>query len=252
MRQESPIKLHFCFSTELPKGHRVSDHEHEALEIVYYLRGSGETRLGKREFAFSQNHFTVIPAGTSHDERVHEPIRTVCLGLGGSGLEKYLGCHADPGGDLRRVLEKMLSESRDRKPGFESILQGLALQAAGHIERNAAGEKTARGKTQIVDKALAIIRETGGRVKVRELADDLFVSEDYLSHLIRSRTKHSPIRHIIAERMERAKTALSHSTKPLAEIAENCGFESVHYFSRLFKKTTGQTPAAFRHSKKVT
>lgn len=246
------MKLHFCFSTDLPEGFRVSDHEHEALEIVYYLRGSGQTRLGKNEFAFSQNHFTVIPAGTRHDERIERPVRTVCLGLGESGLEKYPGCHADAGGDLRRVLEKMLAESRDRKPGFQAILHGLAFQAAGLIERNAAGEKNARGKTEIVDKALAIIRETGGRVKVRELADDLFVSEDYLSHLIRSRTKHSPIRHIIAERMERAKTALRHSPKPLAEIAETCGFESVHYFSRLFKKTTGQTPAAFRHSKKVT
>ncbi|MBL8992160.1 MAG: helix-turn-helix domain-containing protein [Spirochaetia bacterium] len=246
------MKLHFCFSTDLPEEFHVSDHEHEALEIVYYLSGNGQTRLGKREFVFSQNHFTVIPAGTPHDERVKSSVRTVCLGLGESGLEKFSGCHRDADGDLRRILEKMLAESRERKPGFESILQGLAFQAAGLIERNAAGEKNARGKTEIVDKALAIIRETGGRVKVRELADDLFVSEDYLSHLIRSRTKHSPIRHIIATRMERAKTALRHSPKPLAEIAEACGFESVHYFSRLFKKTTGQTPAAFRNSKKVT
>ena len=246
------MKLQFCFSTDLPEGFHVSDHEHQALEIVYYLSGSGLTRLGKREYGFSQNHFTVIPAGTRHDERVKSPVRTVCLGLGESGLEKFSGCHADAGGGLRRVLEKILSESRERKPGFGSILQGLAFQAAGLVERNADGNKNPRGKIQIVDKAMAIIRETGGRVKVRELADDLFVSEDYLSHLIRSRTKHSPIRHIIAERMERAKTALSHSPKPLAEIAEACGFESAHYFSRLFKKTTGQTPAAFRHSKKVT
>ncbi len=244
------MKLQFCFSTELPAGFHVANHAHEDLELVYYLEGKGKTLLGKTLHSFSRNSFAVIPAGIKHDEQVSDPIRTVCVGLSQSGLESFAGCHTDPGGDLRRICEKLLRESRERKPGYARILQGLALEIAGTVERIGAEIQNPRGKSQLVEKALSIIRETGGNVKVRQLADDLFVSEDYLSHLIRNKTQHSPIRHIIAERMERAKQALTHSSESLTEIAGRCGFESAHYFSRLFKKNFVLTPAAFRNFRK--
>ncbi|MBN8215104.1 MAG: helix-turn-helix domain-containing protein [Spirochaetes bacterium] len=242
------MKLHFCFSTHLPAGFRVPRHAHDVLELVYYLSGTGRTRMGGESYPIAHNHFAIIPGGMLHDEATGGPVSTVCLGLGESGLETHRGYFSDAGGSLRRLLELMLVENRQRKPGYGAILEGLATQATGMVVRIRATEPRAPQKIHLVESALAIIKETRGQVKVRQLADDLFVSEDYLSHLIRDHTRHSPIRHIIAERLAHAETALSGSKTPVSEIARLCGFESPNHFSRLFKKNRGLTPAAYRRA----
>ena len=45
-----------------------------------------------------------------------------------------------------------------------------------------------------------------------------------------------------------AKQYLKDRTLSIAEIAEKTGLEDQSYFSRFFKKKTGQTPSEFRNS----
>ncbi|QIL75129.1 AraC family transcriptional regulator [Hymenobacter sp. HDW8] len=44
-----------------------------------------------------------------------------------------------------------------------------------------------------------------------------------------------------------AKRQLKHSAHSVAQVADALGFEDASYFTRYFKKYTGQTPEAFRH-----
>jgi AraC-like DNA-binding protein len=46
--------------------------------------------------------------------------------------------------------------------------------------------------------------------------------------------------------MLEAKRLLYHSQSSIKEIAYELGYEDHTYFSRLFKKTVGRTPGAFR------
>lgn len=46
--------------------------------------------------------------------------------------------------------------------------------------------------------------------------------------------------------MRRAKGLLFISGRGLAEIAGDCGYSSVHYFFRVFKKAVGTPPGEFR------
>jgi AraC-like DNA-binding protein len=45
----------------------------------------------------------------------------------------------------------------------------------------------------------------------------------------------------------KAKTLLINSNLSIKEIAYDLGFEYPHYFSRIFKSKTGQTPVAYRN-----
>ena len=46
--------------------------------------------------------------------------------------------------------------------------------------------------------------------------------------------------------LERAKDLLASTVLTVAEVAEQSGFASVHYLSRLFRQETGLTPTAYR------
>lgn len=52
---------------------------------------------------------------------------------------------------------------------------------------------------------------------------------------------------IVHLRTDYACHLLVQKTKSLKEVAKECGFESISQFSRLFKKRTGLTPAAWRY-----
>jgi len=56
----------------------------------------------------------------------------------------------------------------------------------------------------------------------------------------------SPAQYQIQLRINKAKDLLITSNRSFKEIANNLGFESTDYFSRLFKQKSGFTPSDFR------
>ena len=57
------------------------------------------------------------------------------------------------------------------------------------------------------------------------------------------RTVHQEIHHV---RIGRVKTLLATTGVPTKQIADQTGFHSVQYLTRVFRKATGKTPAAYR------
>jgi transcriptional regulator GlxA family with amidase domain len=56
----------------------------------------------------------------------------------------------------------------------------------------------------------------------------------------------TPLEYVHALRLERAKTLLETSELKLNELAEKVGYEDTTFFSRLFRRTVGLTPAQYR------
>ncbi|QLC64799.1 helix-turn-helix transcriptional regulator [Flavobacterium sp. LPB0248] len=56
----------------------------------------------------------------------------------------------------------------------------------------------------------------------------------------------SPKKWINQKRLEYSCLLLKNSEQRIADIAEKCGFESLSYYTQLFKRTFGRTPTEFR------
>lgn len=59
----------------------------------------------------------------------------------------------------------------------------------------------------------------------------------------------TPSRYRNACRINVAKELLMKTDLPLRAIAERAGFTDQFYFSKIFKKTTGKSPAQFREER---
>jgi AraC-like DNA-binding protein len=81
---------------------------------------------------------------------------------------------------------------------------------------------------------------------VQDLAGEVHLSADYLSDLLKKETGRSAKDHINDFVVEKAKYLLLNSQDTISGIAYELGFNYPHYFSRLFKAKTGQTPQEFR------
>ncbi|MEK3886319.1 AraC family transcriptional regulator [Bacillus sp. FSL K6-3431] len=77
---------------------------------------------------------------------------------------------------------------------------------------------------------------------------ELRISRGYFFELFKKATGFSPMQYINHFRIRRAKDDLRFTNLSITEIAEKNHFSSVHYFSRLFRKLTGQTPREFRET----
>lgn len=85
-----------------------------------------------------------------------------------------------------------------------------------------------------------------GLPSVTYLAQQLHVSPDYLSSLLKTLTGLTTQQHIHEKLIDKAKQQLSTTGLSVSEIAYQLGFEHSQSFSKLFKSKTNQSPLAFR------
>jgi AraC-like DNA-binding protein len=80
-------------------------------------------------------------------------------------------------------------------------------------------------------------------------SENLNLSRNYLSDLMKKETGMSASDHIRNYIIDKAKTMLLSSSDSVSEIAYDIGFEYPQYFSKLFKQSVGMTPMKFRTSR---
>ncbi|MCL2878702.1 MAG: AraC family transcriptional regulator, partial [Treponema sp.] len=85
-------------------------------------------------------------------------------------------------------------------------------------------------------------------LSLKDIADIVFVSAYYLSHLFRKELNTTFSDYLCKIRVEKAKDMLKKGEDlRINEIAEQTGFHNPNYFTTLFKKATGMPPREYRN-----
>lgn len=87
-----------------------------------------------------------------------------------------------------------------------------------------------------------------GLPTVHAVSEQLNLSPNYLSDMLRSITGQTTQQHIHAKLIEKAKELLSTTHLSVAQIAYQLGFDYPQSFNKLFKKKANQSPLEFRQS----
>lgn len=145
----------------------------------------------------------------------------------------------------------MIDCVREEAYGFEYQLAGLALQvlalaiAAQGRQRfasDAVGAVVSRAKCILVENLTT-------NVDLPALARELNVSYTWFRKVFKEYTGFSPRQFQLHHRIHRASQLLAGTTLPVGEIADRLGFQTVYYFSELFKRRMGCSPQAYRHQR---
>lgn len=102
---------------------------------------------------------------------------------------------------------------------------------------------------------MELVRFARGRlpegVWVEDLARHGRVSQRHLNRLFRERTGHTPVTMLQRLAVVRAKQLLAESDLPIAQVADECGYDSLAHFTTFFRKQTDATPAAYRKAVRI-
>ena len=89
------------------------------------------------------------------------------------------------------------------------------------------------------------------KITVREVADYLGKSPNYISTVFKRETGHSFTDYVNYEKIEAAKDILKYSELEAAAVANFLSFSSQAYFGKIFKEKTGLTPKKYKELYKV-
>lgn len=105
------------------------------------------------------------------------------------------------------------------------------------------------------DKRFKVVQEAMEYIKnhykenltLDDLADVLYISPYYLSHLFREQLGYTFVDFLTRVRVEKAKKLLAESNLSIIRIAEEVGYSDSSYFSKVFKKLENITPSKYRN-----
>ncbi len=149
---------------------------------------------------------------------------------------------------LQRLFLEALETLRHEPPEHQALLGALAVQVIAHTLSAVRRQRhEGRPEEEVVREAKALLADAGGRgLPLAGIAAQLNLSYTAFRRLFKGATGFSPRRFAIQVGIQRAEDLLARTNLPVGRIAEELGFESIYYFSRLFKRKTGLSPAAYR------
>lgn len=86
------------------------------------------------------------------------------------------------------------------------------------------------------------------KITLDDLSAKFYINKYYLLELFKQHYGMGVNEYMIHMRITKAKRLLRFTDKTVEEIAFDCGMNSLHYFSRIFKKIEGISPSEYRKS----
>jgi AraC-like DNA-binding protein len=160
------------------------------------------------------------------------------------------------GGWLGQIARAALAESRDARPGGDSVLARLSeLMFVEALRRHLDAlpdERTgwlAGLRDEFVGRALALLHERLDHSwTIEELAREVALSRSALAERFMRLVGEPPIQYLARWRMQVAAGLLADGAK-VASAARAVGYDSEAAFSRAFKKMVGTPPASWRENR---
>lgn len=154
--------------------------------------------------------------------------------------------------ELLDTYLKILDLVEKEQPGFQQIASGMVVKLLGYIvsfekQKGFSGKKIAR---VIEEVRFTMRRKAGTEINLEELAREHNVGYSYFRQMFKKYTGVSPGQYHLQLKLIRARELLVSTDKSIKEISYELGFQSIFYFSNLFKKKEGLNPSDFRKQSK--
>lgn len=258
------LYLNGCGYYPSAQGHHMLRVEHEDNLLLYCTAGTGKLRILKdenhEEHAIHAGDVILIPQGISHQYEAdsRNPWTLYWVHFAGTLSESYcrhLGdearrhvLHAGVSQGLIDAFEKLFIAQNTgyHLPVFVHVCHNLGalLTAVAISSTQWQGHKTSREHFDEVEAHMESVID--GALDLDTLARLAGLSKFHFIKKYKEAYGYAPIQHFIHRKMERACLLLDTTTLTVTAVAESLGYDDPHYFSRLFKKVTGLSPARYR------
>ncbi|GGD80606.1 hypothetical protein GCM10010911_43430 [Paenibacillus nasutitermitis] len=253
-------------------------HAHQTNEIMYVISGTCTVSTTDQMIPMRKGDLIMLDSGVKHNLIVDgnpcrmlnvEFVFAACEGIypalrqlvdGSSALRQLLARREpyivlrDPS-DVYHTLKNLVTELDTPSEEQMVTVNLLISQLLIRVARLAAEEQKDSAVRQIdryVRKAVHYIHQYYDRdIQIKDIAAAVNLHPVYLQRIFKASMKQTMTEYLSELRIEKAKMLLARTDVPIIDIADYIGLNSRQYFSAMFKKYTGLSPAAYRKSRET-
>jgi AraC family transcriptional activator of pobA len=259
-----------CRSSQAP---RLVTHSFNALGFCTQGSSLHEQR---GRWSVREGDVMLVPAGAAHRSRFASGASLWCVGLAPASLlaagqapllepfervrrgeSAVLSIPTERRGFVQQLFIELQRELAQRRADHERVRNSLLHLLVSEVTRAraeplASSALPALHDDDVVGASLRFIEQHClGPLSLRDVAAAVQRSPAHLATVLKRVTGQTVGAFILAGRMAEARRRLAHTDELVDVIAERVGYADSTHFGRLFRRTHGSTPSAFRARKRA-
>ena len=232
---------------------------HENIEILFCTEGSGKVRCDTKFWDFSVGDTVVVNSDTFHTIISDTKVTYNCIIIDKSFLEengipvstlRFNEYVNDP--EVFETHKKIFDALKFKKQNEEfwslalirsDVLKLMVLLCQKHLDKDYDASEIKSVSCERVKKVMLFIHDNlSKQLTLDEISNHIGISKYHLSREFKDWTGKTIFDSINILKCKEAREMLINGAR-VSETAAACGFESLSYFSRTFKKYTGILPS---------
>lgn len=248
--------------------YRMLHHWHPEFELIRILEGSFTIQLEGVEITGFPGDYFLVTGGIMHSGIPHA-CHYECIVFDMSFfLKEQPSCYKEilsivhqnrilnhyyPASmqEENAVFTHIFNAFRKRAPGHQLIVQGCFYHFLGLAIGKKLFQKTEKlpehlEKIKQFKIVLSMIQHHySENITLIDMAGSVHMNPNYFCRFFKEIIHQTPMQYLNYYRIESACEKLSSSDKSITEVALECGYNDASYFTKVFKKFKGITPAAY-------
>ena len=230
-------------------------------QLNYITEGHGILQTNAGEFDIKPGTLMIIEPGVKHRYRPDPQVGWTehYLGFNGHLARHFItqtfgetlqkpAIHCGNQLEILDTYQKIFDLIQRQKPAYQQIASGMIIKLLGLL---ISSKKESNFEGRLVEDLVTTARvymweHVNDEADLQEFAKRHRVSYSYFRKMFKLYTGIAPHQYYLDLKIMRAKELIITSNKSIKEVTYELGFDSIHYFSRLFKQKAGLSPSEFR------
>lgn len=251
-RLERQVGGFLLSETHYPRRRAAPPHLHALPYFGFLLAGGYVEQISRRPVSFAPLSFVFHPAGDVHFGHVGDSgARLLHVEIAPNVVDQLWDDCPLPAESLERhsgllvsLSQRLYREFRSTDAASSLVIEGLALQILGELARRV--PQPDNGPRWLHRAREVVHSECSRPLTIQSVAAEVGVSSVRLSRAFRKAFGESLGSYQRRLRIRQACDLLCNEEMSVAEIALVTGFADQSHFTRVFRRITGTTPAAYR------
>lgn len=252
--------------------------QHEEFQILYVQKGKATFLVNGQKILLSAEQALMIRSGIPHSNKPVEAyncvymvflldygylynegidmIRThyiLPIMLGKIQIAMLISDATALGHQSMELIREMVSYRDYLPPYYEIRVRSILYQLLYNLLECDEPENPVESDTaeQRIEQIVSYLHSNYQvKITVDELAARAYMSRENFFRYFKKEMGCSPMEYLKSLRIRQVKDLLKKTNMSLQAIADQCGFSSVNYMIRVFKKAKGMTPEQYRIKRK--
>lgn len=256
-----PLPFGFHFDTHARDlKENLSMHWHPNIELLYFTNGSGRVFCGTQDYDVSAGDLFIVNANLPHAIASEELVQYYCLIIdqafcleNGIDTDNAVFKTLLKERRLSALFEAVIKEYQTPQPYKNAGVRAAVLNLMVYIARTFREPREKPGQEPLHDEGMRralgfITAHINEKLSLEQVAEKAGRSKYYFLREFKKMTGETVVSYMNKTRCENAKILLKTGRYTIQEVCEKTGFEDVSYFSKNFKRYTGQTPSFYLKS----